>query len=36
MEGFIFRLGTLVKNLGKHLKCNWLIRLGLNIREFGL
>jgi hypothetical protein len=36
MEGFIFRLGLRFKDLGEHLKCDWLIRLGLNIREFAL
>jgi hypothetical protein len=36
MEGFIFRLGVGIKDLGERLKCNWLIRLGLNIRGAAL
>jgi hypothetical protein len=33
MGGFIFRLGVRLKELGEQWKYDWLIRLGLNIRE---
>ena len=34
MGGFLFRLGVRLKDKGEQRKCNWLIRLGLRIREF--
>jgi hypothetical protein len=36
MGGFIFRLGDGLKDKGKQMKCDWLIMLGLGIREFVL
>jgi hypothetical protein len=34
MGGFIFRLGVRLKDKGEQWGCDWLIRLGLRIREF--
>jgi hypothetical protein len=36
MGGFIFRLGVSLKDKGEQWKCDWLIRLGLRVREFGM
>jgi hypothetical protein len=33
MGGFIFRLGARLKDKGEQFRWNWLIRLGLVIRE---
>jgi hypothetical protein len=34
MGGFIFRLGVSLKDLGERLRQDWLIRLGLGIKDF--
>jgi hypothetical protein len=34
MGGFIFRLGDRFKDWGELLQWDWLVRLGLRIREF--
>jgi hypothetical protein len=34
MGGFVFRLGTRLKDWGERLKWNLLIRIGLGIRDF--
>jgi hypothetical protein len=36
MGGFVFRLGVRLKDWGERLKWNWLVRLGLGIRDFVL
>jgi len=36
MGGFIFRLGVCLKEKGEQWKCDWLIRLGLKVREKAL
>jgi hypothetical protein len=36
MGGFIFRLGVRLKDKGEQWRCDWLIRLGLNIKERAL
>jgi len=33
MGGFLFRLGVGIKNGGENWKCDWLIRLGLFIKD---
>jgi hypothetical protein len=33
MGGFLFRFGVRLKDKGEQWKCDWLIRLGLRIRE---
>jgi hypothetical protein len=35
MGGFVFRLGTRLKDWGERLKWNWLVRLGLGL-ELGI
>lgn len=34
MGGIIFRLGVSLKDCGERLRWDWLIRLGLGIRDF--
>ena len=33
MAWFIYRRAVALKELGERLRCNWLIRLGLSLRE---
>jgi len=33
MGGFIFRLGVCLKDKGEQWNCDWLIRLGLKVKE---
>jgi len=36
MGGFLFRLGVRLKDKGEQWQCNWVIGLGLCIRDFVL
>ena len=36
MTGFIYRRAINLKEMGERLHCDWLIRLGLSLREVAL